>query len=197
MRRVVFLLVVGLFLVVLSGSANSLTFAGVNIPNSVRVDNKTLNLNGYGIRYFKLLFIKVKVYLGSLYSDIKTIRSADELINDKGPKVIVMHFLHTVKAKQIRDTFVKDFKHNFKKILGTDAEKKFLALFKKKVKPGDEIKLVFHENGDLCVFYNSELSGCVKGSRLLQKAVLMAYFGPHPYSEDLKEEMLGLKKAEE
>ncbi len=197
MRKLLFLLVIGVFMVALVNSAKSLTFAGVNIPNSVRVDNKTLNLNGYGIRYFKLLFIKVKVYVGYLYSDIKKINSADELINDKGPKVIVMHFLHTVKAKQIRDTFVKDFKHNFKKILGTDVEKKFLALFKKKVKPGDEIKLVFHENGDLCVFYNSELSGCVRSSKLLQKAVLMAYFGPHPYSEDLKEEMLGLKKAEE
>jgi len=197
MRKIAFFVIITVFMVVMVNSAKSLTFAGVNIPDAVKVDNRTLNLNGYGIRYFKLLFIKVKVYVGSLYSDIKAIKSADELINDKGPKVIVMHFLHTVKAKQIRDTFVKDFKHNFKKILGTDAEKKFLALFKKKVKPGDEIKLVFHENGDLCVFYNTELSGCVRGSRLLEKAVLMAYFGPHPYSEDLKEEMLGLKKAEE
>ncbi len=196
MRKVVFLLLIGVFMIALVNGAKSITFAGVNIPNSVKVDNKTLNLNGYGIRYFKLLFIKVKVYVGYLYSDIKKINSADELINDKGPKVIVMHFLHTVKAKQIRDTFVKDFKHNFKKIIGTNVEKEFLALFKKKVKPGDEIKLVFHENGDLCVFYNSELSGCVRGSKLLQKAVLMAYFGPHPYSEDLKKQMLGLEKAE-
>ncbi len=197
MKRLILSIILFTFLIGLTISSNAVTFVGVNIPNSVKVDNETLNLNGYGIRYFRLLFIKVKVYVGYLYSDIKQIKSAEELINNSGPKVIVMHFLHTVKAKQIRDTFVKDFKHNFKKILGTDVEKEFLDLFKKNVKPGDEVKLVFHKNGDLCVFYDDNKSGCVSSSKLLQKAVLMAYFGPHPYSKDLKKEMLGLKKAEE
>ena len=196
MKRLILALVLLTFLVGLTVSSKAVTFVGVNIPNSVQVDNETLNLNGYGIRYFRLLFIKVKVYVGYLYSDIKQIKSANELINNNGPKVIVMHFLHTVKAKQIRDTFVKDFRHNFKKILGTKVEKEFLGLFKKNVKPGDEVKLVFHKNGDLCVFYDNVKSGCVKSSKLLQTAVLMAYFGPHPYSEDLKKQMLGLEKAE-
>jgi len=196
MKRLILALVLLTFLVGLTVSSKAVTFVGVNIPNSVQVDNETLNLNGYGIRYFRLLFIKVKVYVGYLYSDIKQIKSANELINNNGPKVIVMHFLHTVKAKQIRDTFVKDFRHNFKKILGTKVEKEFLGLFKKNVRPGDEVKLVFHKNGDLCVFYDNVKSGCVKSSKLLQTAVLMAYFGPHPYSEDLKKQMLGLEKAE-
>ncbi len=195
MKRLILSLVLFVLLVGLTISSKAVTFAGVNIPSSVRVDNETLNLNGYGIRYFRLLFIKIKVYVGYLYSDIKHIKSAEELIDDNGPKVIVMHFLHTVKAKQIKDTFVKDFKHNFKKILGTKVEKEFLGLFKKSVKPGDEVKLVFHKNGDLCVFYNDNKAGCVNSSKLLQKAVLMAYFGPHPYSEELKNQMLGLEKA--
>jgi len=117
MKRLILALVLLTFLVGLTVTSKAVTFVGVNIPNSVQVDNETLNLNGYGIRYFRLLFIKVKVYVGYLYSDIKQIKSANELINNNGPKVIVMHFLHTVKAKQIRDTFVKDFRHNFKKIL--------------------------------------------------------------------------------
>ncbi len=197
MKKIAFYLLIGIFLIGLVNSAKSVTFIGVNIPNRLKVDNEALNLNGYGIRYFKFLFIKVKVYIGSLYSEIEHIKSASELISNKGPKLITLHFLHSVKAKQIRNTFVKDFKNNFKKILGTKVEKEFLALFKKNVKSGEEIKLVFHRNGDLCVLYNNSKSGCVKSSYLLQKAVLMVFFGPHPYSKDLKKEMLGLKKAQQ
>ena len=196
MKKFVLYVLISAFLLSFAVSSKAVTFAGVNIPEHMKVDNQTINLNGYGIRYFKLLFFKVKVYLGSLYSDINHINTVEDLINDKGPKVIIMHFLHSVKAKQIRDTFVKDFTHNFKRILGMSVEKDFLNLFTKNVKPGDEVKLVLHKNGDVCVFYNNVKSGCVKSSPILQKAVLMAYFGPHPYSEDLKKQMLGLEKAE-
>ncbi len=195
MRKLVISIFVGLFVISVSMSALSFTYIGVKLPDKVNVDGKTLNLNGYGIRYYHFLFIKVKVYLGALYSEIPKIKSADELINNKGSKVIIMHFLHTVKGRQIRDTFVKDFKRNFRKILNTKVEKKFLALFSKDVKPGDDVKIVFHANGDTCVFYNSEKTGCVNSSYLLQRAVLMAYFGPHPYSEKLKKELLGLVKV--
>ena len=196
MKRFVLYVLVSAFLLSFAVSSRAVTFDGVNVPEHMKVDNQTINLNGYGIRYFKLLFIKVKVYLGSLYSDLNHINTVNDLVNDNGPKVIVMHFLHSAKAKQIRDTFVKDFTHNFKQILGMDVEKDFLNLFTKDVKPGDEVKLVLHKNGDVCVFYNDVKSGCVKSSPILQKAVLMAYFGPHPYSEDLKKQMFGLEKAE-
>ncbi len=196
MRKFVLYLILSAFLLSFAISSKAVTFSGVNIPEQMKVDNQTISLNGYGIRYFKLLFIKVKVYLGSLYSDINHINTVNDLINDKGPKVIVMHFLHSVKAKQIRDTFVKDFKNNFKPILGTGVEKDFLNLFTKNVESGDEVKLILRKNGDVCVFYNNIKSGCIKSSPILQKAILMAYFGPHPYSENLKKQMLGLEKAE-
>ena len=68
---------------------SALEIAGVDVPQSVTIENKALVLNGAGIR--KKLFIKV--YVGSLYLTAKQ-TAVGKILADPGAKSIVMNFLY-------------------------------------------------------------------------------------------------------
>ncbi|MBP2686112.1 MAG: hypothetical protein H6Q81_1017 [Deltaproteobacteria bacterium] len=82
-------LVVALSFLLLSSQAFALDVAGVNVAPTVSAGQKTLTLNGAGIRtkFF------VKVYVGSLYTERK-VTSATQLLADPGEKLVRMSFVH-------------------------------------------------------------------------------------------------------
>src|SRR5512143_2040621 len=92
-----------LSLLLLSAQAFALDVAGVNIASTVSVHQKTLTLNGVGIR--KKLFIKV--YIGSLYTERKVTTSA-QLLADPGEKLIRMSFVYKVEKEKIIKAFAED-----------------------------------------------------------------------------------------
>jgi hypothetical protein len=82
-------LAVALLFLLLSSQSFALAVAGVNVAPTVSAHQKTLTLNGAGIR--KKLF--VKVYVGSLYTERKVTTSA-QLLADPGEKLIRMNFVY-------------------------------------------------------------------------------------------------------
>ena len=64
MRRFVWAM---LAVLVLTVPATARELEGVTMPDSISVDGQTLALNGMGVRIKKVVFVKVKVYVGGLY----------------------------------------------------------------------------------------------------------------------------------
>lgn len=169
-----------------AGPAWSAEVAGVKIEPSVGVNNRTLTLNGSGIR--KKFF--VKVYIGSLYA-AKRLTSAPEVLRDNGDKLIRMNFLHAkVEKGKIVEAFREGIAANAPDLAGSAEEKKFLAFFVDDFKKGDVVDLFLGGNGEVSVRHNGRQMGSLTSKRLAA-GILSIYFGDRPADEDLKSGMLG------
>jgi hypothetical protein len=105
MKKLLGVLAVAVLLAV-PGLAGEL--AGVTLPESAKVGDATLKLNGMGLRK---KFI-IKIYVGALYlkspsKDVPAILNADE------PMRMVMHFLYKeVEAEKITEAWTEGFANN-------------------------------------------------------------------------------------
>src|SRR5215470_3614195 len=87
-----------------SASALAGDLAGATLPDTLQAGEKTLKLNGLGLRQ-KAIF---KVYVGALYltspsKDASAILAADQ------PKAIRMHFLRDLSKAQLVEAFQEGF----------------------------------------------------------------------------------------
>ena len=167
---------------------SALEIAGVDVPQSVTIENKALVLNGAGIR--KKLFIKV--YVGSLYLTAKQ-TAVGKILADPGAKSIVMNFLYKeVSTKKLVDGWNKGFADNSsaKEIKALQKRiNQFNSLFTTVYK-GDEIRLDYVPGDGTQVRINGTLKGSVSGEDFYQ-ALLKIWLGSNPADANLKDAMLG------
>jgi hypothetical protein len=81
---------------------------GINFPGHAVVEGTDLTLNGIGLH--KATFLRVDVYVGALYV-AATSRDPNTLINSDRPQELILHFLRSVNAKDVREQWTKDFVH--------------------------------------------------------------------------------------
>jgi opacity protein-like surface antigen len=178
-----------LILVMLCGlvaSAGAAEVPGVVIDKTVSVQNKVLNLNGYGIR--KKFFIKV--YIGALYATSR-LATTEAALKDSGDKLIRMSFLHSrVEKEKIIDAFAEGFAANTPGIIDTADAKKFLALFRSDFLKGDTVDLFLGGDGTVTASHNGKQLGTLHAAALA-RAILAIYLGDHPADASLKTGMLG------
>lgn len=185
MRKVLLVMISVLFL---SKAALAVNVEGINVKEALSVNSKQLQLNGYGIRHYS--FLGIKIYIGALYTQEK-VHSTEQLLSSKQDKAIVMYFLYpNVSKDKIVGAFKEGFRDNFPQILGKNEEKNFIDLFKHGVKKGDYLEIALLENGNTQVYENGSLIGQIQSPEL-QKAIIMVYFGPKPPDKSMKEGMLG------
>lgn len=182
-------LLLGILLLLLSSvNAAALEIAGVDVPQSVTVENKVLVLNGAGIRK---KFI-IKVYVGALYLPAKR-NAVSGILADPGAKRIVMNFLYKeVSAEKLVDGWNEGFaKNNSAQELQALQERinQFNSMFVT-VRKGDEIRLDYVPGKGTQVSINNTLKGTVAGEDF-SKALLKIWLGSEPADENLKEAMLG------
>jgi hypothetical protein len=184
----VFLICLFSFLMFSVDSAFGKKIAGVDVPQSVTIEDKALVLNGAGIR--KKLFIKV--YVGSLYLTAKQ-TAVDKILADPGAKSIVMNFLYKeVSTKKLVDGWNTGFSNNNSaKELKALQERinQFNSLFST-VRKGDEIRLDYLPGEGTKVKLNGTLKGAVPGEDF-SRAILKIWLGGKPADDDLKDAMLG------
>lgn len=162
--------------------------SGVNITESAVLADKKLILNGAGIRD-KFVF---DIYIGALYLPQKA-STAKAVLNMKGPKRILMHFLYDeVKKDSLTSAWTDGFENN----LSTEEFKavkprliKFNQLFQT-VRKGNEIQLDYEPNKGTHVIINKNKLGTIPGSDF-HKALLLVWLGEDPADEELKTGMLG------
>ncbi|MEW5950330.1 MAG: hypothetical protein GX447_00995 [Elusimicrobia bacterium] len=161
-------------------------FMGVNSPDTVKIKDTNLILNGMGLRK-KVVF---NVYVASLYLENKN-KDANTVIKSKENKIVELSFLRSVSGKTIAEAIEESFKKNAPDF---NSLKERLNIFKSYIpdlKKKDLVRFIFAKNEILEVYYNGEKKGEIKGSDFCE-TLLNVWLGEKPADENLKKGMLGL-----
>jgi len=179
-------LAVALSFLLLSSHAWALDVAGVNVSPTVVIHQKTLSLNGAGIR--KKLF--VKVYVGSLYTERKVTTPA-QLLADPGEKLVRMNFVHSkVEKEKIIEAFAEGLRNNSPEVARSAEAKMFLSWFTADFVAGDTVDISLSPDGTVAASHNGKALGTVRSPELVP-GVLLIWFGEKPADAGLKKGMLG------
>jgi hypothetical protein len=179
-------LAIALSFLLLSSQAFALDVAGVNVAPTVPAREKTLTLNGAGIR--KKLF--VKVYVGSLYTERKATTPA-QLLADPGEKLIRMNFVHKkVEKEKIIEAFAEGLANNSPDVARSAEAKAFLSWFTADFVAGDTVDISLSPDGTVAASHNGKALGTVRSPALVP-GVLLIWFGEKPADGGLKKGMLG------
>jgi len=167
-------------------NASAAAIADVDFPDQVTVGDKSVHLNGLGLR--TATAFKVKVYAIGLYLENPS-GDSDAIIASGENKRIAMHFLHKVKADELAGGWSEGFEANTKDISGIQAEIDRFNAAMRDVKTGDTIVLDFQDDR-VDVTINDTQVDAVEGKEFL-KALLAIWLGPKPPNKPLKEGILG------
>lgn len=179
-----------LSLVFYSASTLALDLAGAKIPESVKLENQELQLNGAGIR--SKMF--VKVYVGALYL-VKKTSAAQAAIDDGEAKRVSMHLLRDLRAEQITGALNDGLVANNSTGELANLEpriKEFNSILSSigNAKKGDVIDIDYLPGVGTRVSINGEARGTVAGKDF-NRALLRVWLGDKPVDADLKKGMLG------
>ena len=161
---------------------------GVDIQESLTLNNQTLSLQGAGVRS-KFIF---DIYTGALYLKNKT-NNPVKIINANTPSDIRMVITSSlVTGAKMKEGFGDDFK--VVKSLGYKVDdnilKKFLQTFDAKVHKGDTYDFAYFPQTGLVIYKNKKEVSIIK-SIDFKKALYAIWLGKKPAQESLKKKMLG------
>ncbi|MBW1643131.1 MAG: chalcone isomerase family protein [Deltaproteobacteria bacterium] len=186
MLRKTFLFLLILLMVVSPCIAEEI--GGVNLPDTLEMDQNRLVLNGGGVR--EKFF--VDVYVAGLYllqksGDSKKIIQADE------PMALRLYIISALaKSKQmekaIREGFEKSTDGNITPIKSRVDE--YVSIFKDKVTKGDFYDFVYLQGKGVEVYKNGKLILLIKGLDFKQ-ALFGIWISERPVQKSLKKKMLG------
>ena len=168
-------------------AAEARTVAGVNLADTVSVNNQALVLNGAGIR--KKLFIKV--YVGALYLAAKQ-GDAAGLIAADSPRRMVMHFLFGVSKSQISDAWEEGLRDNTPNA-SAEVKANFskLVAWMEAIDSGKELVLTYVPGTGTIVEVNGVAKGTLPG-KATADALVATWIGPKPGpGDDFKKAILG------
>ncbi len=180
----------GIWVFFAAGAVSAAELAGIAMPESMSVGEKTLVLNGLGLREATLL--KFDVFVGGLYLEQKT-HDPDEVIQSQQTKQLVMHFVRNVDAEDLRKAWTRGFTKNIGEKLATLSEQvDQLNGWMVEMQVGDRMTFTFDQN-DVDV----NVKGLQRGTMLgkdFSRAMLSIWFGPKPPNKGLKRGMLGVER---
>ncbi len=187
MRKTVIFLAIFLFISSLAFQLQAGTLKGVNMPDSVQADGKTLVLNGMGLR----TKVIVKVYIGGLYLEQKS-QDADAILKADAPKRMVMHFMRDLSKAQLTEAFDEGFTNNSpesRKAVKSEIDQLLTAL--EDVKENQEMVFTYVPGKGTTMSVNGKDKLTVTGS-LFPPVLFSLWIGPKPPTADLKKGLLGI-----
>jgi Chalcone isomerase-like len=168
-------------------AAEAKNVAGVNLPDSVSVNNQTLVLNGAGLR--KKLFIKV--YVGALYIASKQTDAAAIVAADS-PRRMAMHFLYGVSKDQISEAWVEGLRDNTPNA-SAEVKANFnkLISWMEPIDKGKQLVFTYVPGSGTIVEVNGVAKGTLAG-KATADAIVASWIGPKPGpGDDFKKAVLG------
>ena len=171
-----------------AATAQGAECVGVQFPDTVKVGNSALVLNGMGLR--KATFLKVKVYVAGLYLPAKS-GNAQQIAAANQPWELVLRFVHDADSDDIQDAFEDGFKNN--------AGDKVAALrprideLKSRIvdfKVGNVLSYTYEPATGTVINVNGKRGAAIPGADFAS-ALLALSIGPNPPNEDLKSGLLG------
>ena len=127
-----------LMLITLLSAANlpAATVAGVTLPDSAKVGNQTLVLNGMGLR----TKMGVKVYVAGLYLTQKS-SDGTAIVNADAPKRIVLHATRELDSGKLKGAIGDGFDANAKATLKAQIDQFMSGL--ETLKSGEEMAITY------------------------------------------------------
>jgi len=161
---------------------------GVDLKESITIENQKLILNGAGIRSIFLF----DVYVGALYLT-KREKDPTLIIESKKPMDIKMIITSSlVTSKRMIDGLIDAFKKA--KEAGYDTDKrsmdKFLQVFKEEISKKDVYDFFYDNDKGVMIYKNHKLYKVIKDFGF-KKALYAIWLSKNPAQESLKEKMLG------
>jgi hypothetical protein len=183
MRTATFLITLCLALPAVAGER-----AGVTMPDTVTVGDKTLKLNGMGLREATML--KVDVYVAGLYLENLSSDPA-KIVASTEPKMIVLRFKRNVG----HDDIVKAWHEGFAKNATVAIERiqpliDQLDTWTPSFSKGDTLAFVFTPGRGVAIDINGTRKGFLSGENF-ERSLLSIWLGPKPPTGSLKSGMLG------
>ena len=172
----------------LSLNSYGLTLAKVEVKDKMIIEGQQLNLNGAGIR--KATWLKVKVYVGSLYLKSKT-KIVNDVLNQKGLKFLKMHFVRSVDNEKLKN----GWREAFKRSLNSDELKTYSSSINQFIDSiqdmdkNDTIELSFYEEKLVYKIKNIQQKEIKQNG--FSKKLLSVWF-INEEDEGLKKGLLGL-----
>ena len=159
---------------------------GVQLPESVQVDGKTLQLNGYGLRTYS--FLGIHIYIASLYLEHLS-TDPEAILRSPQTKLLTVRFERTVSADRAREAWRHGLENNCLPPCHLDPQdvERFLAAVPA-MHEGDNFSLLFTQNGAR-VTVNGKLIGTISQPQFAA-AMLATFLGPKPGAPSLKQELL-------
>ncbi len=179
--------ILALALVASALTAGAATVAGLNVADSVTVNNQKLVLNGAALRK---KFV-VKVYVGSLYLQSKKTNAA-AILTDDAPRRQVMHFLYDVDKEKMVEAWTDGLEDNTPNA-SPEVKTAFstLSSWMEDMKEGQTIVLTYVPGIGTTVEVNGKSKGTL-GGKAVADAILNTWVGPKPGpGGDFKKGVLG------
>ncbi|WP_062260316.1 chalcone isomerase family protein [Endozoicomonas arenosclerae] len=174
--------------IVMSLNLQAVELDGVKIPETLDMENQTLQLNGAGIRskFF------MDLYVGSLYTKNKT-SDASSVINSKTSVAIQLDITSKLITSEkltdaVNEGFDKATNGNIDPL--KDRLTAFIDVFKAEIVKGDQFVMFVTPGKGVDVFKNGKKLTTIKGDDF-SKALLSVWLGDKPADEKLKAKMLG------
>jgi long-chain acyl-CoA synthetase len=162
------------------------TLDGVTLPDRVAVGNKTLVLNGFGLR--RATIFNVKVYLAGLYLESRS-SNADQIMRSTQPKRLVLRLLHDAKRSQVAKAWREGLADNKEPLRPLESRLNELAAAMPDFKKGDQVTFDFASDS-LGVTLNGGFRKTIPG-RDFSRAMLGLWLGPSLRGDDLEARLLG------
>lgn len=179
-----------ILLLVLAVSAPALAkkIGGVTLPDTIKMADHALVLNGAGLRT-KVFF---KIYVGGLYLE-KASKDGSAIIKADKPMLVRLHFIYDgVSPEKLQTGWIDGFA-----LTAPNADaalqkgmKAFTALFAKEAKENDIYDIGWLPGTGLEVRYNGTLLATISGLALKQ-ALFAIWLGDKPVDKSLRGGMLG------
>ena len=172
----------------MSFTLHAMEVAGVTIPQTLKLEDKTLELNGAGLR--RKFFMDL--YVGSLYVGNPTSEAA-AIINSKTPVAIQLDIVSgMITSERMINTVNEGFETATGGKMGDLQERldSFLAVFDEKIEKGDQFVMKMAPGKGLSAYKNGEHLTTVKGDDF-SRTLLSIWLGDKPADRKLKKSLLG------
>lgn len=165
------------------------TVAGVSLPDTITVGNKTLVLNGMGVRskFF------VKVYAAGLYLEKKS-ADANAIIQSDAAKRMVLQFIRSeVTREQMTEAFDEALKNNGPdKAASLQSEIGQFLKALETMREKEQFVVTYLPGAGTTVTVRGKDKVTIPGAAFGQ-LVFSMWLGPKPPNSDLKNGLLGKK----
>jgi hypothetical protein len=158
---------------------------GVKIPDTVTVGDKTLKLNGAGVRKRAI----IRVYVCGLYLENPS-KDAAAIIASGETKSMRLRMLRAVEGSKISGAIAEGFENNSASSMSQLRPRlEKLAKMIPDVKEGDEIALTWIADQGTVVNVRGTNTGTIEG-RDFADALFSVWLGANPVQDDLKAALL-------